>query len=198
VARRLAVGMGMLVVVMVLFLAGVHNYRARQMAMAQKQLQLVKNAPAPENTMESDEPSLRGKPAPAFSLVDVAGKKVSLADYKGHAVVINFWATYCGPCLIEMPWFEEFSAKYKDKGLVVLGIDQDEDMAAAKVAASAKKIGATYPILMPNKTISKDYALADYLPESFYIDSKGVVVGHSVGTPTKDQMEAEIRKAIGQ
>jgi len=65
------------------------------------------------------------------------------------------------------------------------------------VAAAAKKIGVTYPILMPAKSTTKDFQLGDYLPETFYIDKNGTVVEQSVGTPTKDQMEANIRKAIG-
>jgi len=129
--------------------------------------------------------------------IHISGKKVTLDDFKGHPVVINFWATYCLPCKLEMPWFEEFTKKYGGQGLVVLGVDQDEDMPKEQVAAAAKKTGVDYPILMPSKTIAKDYALGDYLPETIYVDKTGKIVEESVGTPTKDEMEAEVRKVIG-
>ena len=94
--------------------------------------------------------TMMGKVAPPFTLVDLEGKKVSLADYKGHPVVLNFWATYCGPCKLEMPWFQDLENKYKAQGLVVLGLDQDDGMAAKEVAAASKRVGVTYPILMPD------------------------------------------------
>jgi len=66
-----------------------------------------------------------------------------------------------------------------------------------QVAAGAKKTGVTYPILMPDKDIAKSYALGDYLPETFYVDKNGTVVEESIGTPSKDEVEANIRKAVG-
>jgi thiol-disulfide isomerase/thioredoxin len=139
---------------------------------------------------------LRGKPAPGFTLMDVSGKKVSLADYKGLAVIVNFWATYCGPCKLEMPWFEQLQAKYKDQGLVILGIDQDEGMPQRDVANAAKHAGVSYPILMPEATISKEYGGVDYLPETFYIDRDGNVLLQTAGAPTREQIEANIRHTL--
>lgn len=196
-ARRLAVMGLMLAVVALLAVAGVHNMRARRAAMQAAQAKVIAVQPAADSGFDTGPVPMKGKPAPQFVLLDVAGKKVSMAELKGHPLVINFWATFCGPCKIEMPWFEEFSATYKDKGLVILGVDQDDDMPKDTVAAAAKKIGVTYPILMPAKSTTKDFQLGDYLPETFYIDRNGTVVEQSVGTPTKDQMEANIRKAIG-
>jgi peroxiredoxin len=98
-----------------------------------------------------------------------------------------------------MPWFEEFYAKYKPQGLVVLGLSQDDtDMPRSELAAAAKKIGVTYPILMPDDKIAKVYSLADYLPETFYLDKNGIVVEHTLGTPSKDELEAHVLKAMGQ
>jgi thiol-disulfide isomerase/thioredoxin len=200
--RRFGVLAVMVVVVGLLVWAGVYNLRTRRAAMqkAQSQIVLVKDGdkvPAGMSSMDTATP-LQGKPAPAFSLVDVNGKKVSLADFKGKPVLINFWATWCGPCQLEMPWFEEFAAKYKDQGLVVLGVDQDDDEGTTKekIGAAAKKIGVSYEILMPSKTIGKDYQLGDYLPETFYLNKDGVVIEHSLGAPSKDQMEAKIRKVL--
>ena len=194
----------MLVVVGLMVWAGVRNLRARRAVMQQQQVMLVKqNAIGTANATGSgsdDMPAemipLKGKMAPGFSLVDVSGKKVSLADYKGKPVVINFWATYCAPCKLEMPWFEEFTAKYKDQGLVVLGVDQDEDMGKDAVGASAKKSGVTYPILMPDKAIAKDYQLGDYLPQTFYVNRDGLVVDEVIGGRSKDEIEADVRKTF--
>ncbi len=137
-----------------------------------------------------------GKAAPGFTLVDLQGKKVSLSDYKGHPVVLNFWATYCPPCKLEMPWFQELESQYQSRGLVVLGVDQDDGMAVKDVAAAAQKIGVTYPILMPNSDISKSYQLGDYIPETFYIDKNGRIVDQTVGAHSRDEMQADIEKAI--
>ena len=201
--RRVGV-LGLMVVVVALFVwAGVRNFRKRQAAMeaAKSQIVLVKDGasgPTSGDGTDNSGTALMGKVAPGFTLVDLSGKKVSLADFKGHPVVVNFWATWCGPCKLEMPWFEEFYGKYKGQGLVVLGVSQDdEDTPKDKIAEAVQKIGVTYPILLPSKTIAKDYALADYLPETFYLDKNGVVVEHSLGAPPKDEMEAHVRKAMG-
>jgi thiol-disulfide isomerase/thioredoxin len=137
-----------------------------------------------------------GKVAPAFTLVDLKGKKVSLADFKGHPIVLNFWATYCGPCKLEMPWFQDLGAKYQSKGLVILGLDQDDGVAKEEIAAASRKVGVTYPILLPDDKVAKDYQLGDYLPETYYIDKNGKIVNQTIGAHSKDEMEVDIQKAI--
>jgi len=192
----------MVLVVVLMVVAGVINHRKRQAAMQQSQVELLKTkngSDAASSTLASlgapaPDADLRGKTAPAFTLVDLAGKKVSLADFKGKPVVIDFWATYCAPCKLEMPWFEEFTAKYKDKGLVVLGVDQDDVVGKDAVAAAAKRIGVTYPILMPDKTISSTYKLGDYLPQTFFVDKNGTVVEEVIGGRPKDEIEADVKK----
>jgi len=197
--RKLAVFAVMLVVVGLMLLAGVHNLRARRTRLQQSQIVLQKaNSSAAESVSSLGSPSpeddLRGKAAPAFTLVDLAGKKVSLADFKGKPVVIDFWATYCAPCKLEMPWFEEFTAKYKDQGLVVLGVDQDDSAGKDEVGLAAKRVGATYPILMPDKKIASSYKLGDYLPQTFFVDKNGTVVEEVIGGRSKDEIEADVKK----
>src|ERR1700751_853463 len=96
-------------------------------------------------------PSFKGKRAPNFVLHDLTGKPVSLKDYAGKPVIVNFWATWCPPCLQEMPWFEEFSHTYAGSGLVILGLSTDlegESVSPEKVAATVKRLRVTYPILL--------------------------------------------------
>ena len=191
----------MIVFVGVLCWAGVHNLRHRRALSQANHITLI---PAPSGSTLTDSAAapdaegsnLRGKDAPAFTLADLSGKKVSLADFKGHPVVVNFWATWCGPCKLEMPWFQEFSAKYKGQGLEVLGLSQDDGASRDDVANAAKKIGVTYTILMPDEAVAKKYGGVDYLPETFYVDRTGKVVEVTAGAPSKEQMEALIQKTI--
>ena len=179
--------------------AGVENMRARRAAML---------AHSPVITLQRDGggggadlvapegESLKGRAAPGFTLVDTAGKRVSLSDYRGHPVIVNFWATWCGPCKLEMPWFQEFSQKYKNDGLVILGLSQDDGITGPEAASAAKRIGVTYPILLPDNGTAKAYGGVDYLPETFYVSGNGTVVEETAGAPSKDQMEAMIQQTI--
>ncbi len=201
VVRRLAIVVLLVAGVTLVVMAGTHNLRHRQMAMQKAQEDEVLLTPAGSSAAADpgdDQAAklLLGKAAPSFTLVDLSGKKVSLADYKGHPVVLNFWATYCGPCKLEMPWFQDLENKYKEQGLVVLGLDQDDGMAVKEVAAASKRVGVTYPILMPDNQVSKSYQLSDYIPETFYVDKGGKIVDQTIGAHSKDELEADIQKAI--
>jgi thiol-disulfide isomerase/thioredoxin len=147
----------------------------------------------------STTPKLEGKQAPGFTLVDLDGKKVSLADFKGKPVLVNFWATWCGPCKIEMPWFQEFNQKYAAQGLVILGLAAD-DAGKTVIAGTAKKIGVTYPILLADDKVEDAYGGVDYLPETFYIDRGGKVMLQTAGITSedggKDEIEAHIQKLV--
>ncbi|HEX8813584.1 MAG TPA: TlpA disulfide reductase family protein [Terracidiphilus sp.] len=158
---------------------------------------------------DDDPPSpLLNKPAPNFTLQDLSGKKVSLADYKGKAVLINFWATWCGPCKLETPWLVELRQQYADKGFEILGISaENDDLASddkdgwAKQKASVSKfvqqMHMQYPVLINGDSIAKDYGGLDVMPTSFFVDRNGVVVATQLGIDSKDAMAAKIEKILG-
>src|SRR5690348_17299531 len=193
----------MIVGIALMLWAGWHNLRARRLAMQKAEENHVVLVPGAagqpgqvEEGDEGEEPSLRGKAAPAFSLTTLDGKKVSLSDYKGKAVLVNFWATWCGPCKVEMPWFQEFQKEYAGQGLVILGLVDDVDAGKDTIAKVAQKAGVTYPILLADGKVQKAYGGVDVLPMSFYVDRNGVVVEETAGLGPKDEIEAHIKKAI--
>jgi thiol-disulfide isomerase/thioredoxin len=203
-ARSAAVLLGLVVIITVLIWAGVHNARERRLAMQTQQAQqAARMTLIPANGSSSadtpDAPKMQGKVAPGFSLVTLEGKKVSLADYKGKPVLINFWATWCAPCKLEMPWFEEFHKKYEAQGLVILGIAADE-APKDQIAATAKKLGVTYPVLLKTDDVETAYGGVDYLPESFYVDKTGKIAMQTAGMNDdqggKDEIEANIKKLL--
>ena len=150
---------------------------------------------------------LKGKPAPAFVLEDLSGKKVSLESYKGKAVLVNFWATWCAPCKIETPWLVELRNQYAAQGFEILGVsadDLDRDNAATlakeklEIAHSAEQLHIPYPVLIDGGTLDKDYGGLDELPMSFFVDRSGKVVAAQMGLTSKAEMEGNIKKALGQ
>jgi len=197
----------MVVGVALLLWAGWHNLRERRLTMQRAQENHVVLTPAkPADGGQADSPSpeaeatqMRGKTAPSFTLVTLDGKKVSLSDFKGKPVLVNFWATWCGPCKVEMPWFEEFNKQYSAQGLVILGLADDVDAGKDAIAKVAKKTGVTYPILLTDGKVQKAYGGPegmDYLPMSFYVDRNGVVIEETAGLGSKDEIEAHIKKTI--
>ena len=197
-ARRLGILAVMLVAIWLLAWAGVRNLAARRAAMEAPHVELVPAASGSPDAAAPDAAGagLMGRPAPGFTLVDTSGKKVSLSDFKGRPVVVNFWATWCGPCKLEMPWFQEFAAKYQPQGLVILGLAQDDGAAPSDIASAAKRIGVSYPVLMPDDKVTKLYGGVDYLPETFYVSRAGKVLAVGAGAPSKEEMEARIKETI--
>jgi cytochrome c biogenesis protein CcmG/thiol:disulfide interchange protein DsbE len=159
-----------------------------------------------QTTNQSQLTSTIGKPAPAFTLEDLGGKKVSLADYKGKALMINFWATWCTPCRIETPWLIELRNQYAAQGFEVLGISADDidrgDPARLNeekqgIARFVRKMQIPYPVLIDGDSISQPYGGLDVLPTSFFVDRNGNLVAEQVGVTSKDEIERNIKKAMG-
>jgi len=152
---------------------------------------------------------LNGKDAPAFALDDLSGKKVSLANYHGKAVLVNFWATWCGPCKIETPWLVELRNKYAAQGFEILGVDAEADdlkpgdtAGWAKTKAAVSKFIAEekvdYPMLLNGDSIADKYGDPDALPASFFVDRNGKVVIATLGLSSESDIEDNIKKVLNQ
>ena len=136
------------------------------------------------------------KPAPAFALKDADGRTVNLTDYKGKVVLLNFWATWCGPCKIEIPWFVDFEQRYKDRGFAVLGVAMDDEgWEIVKPYLTRTKVN--YRILLGNDKIATDYGGVDSLPTTFIIDKSGQIASTHVGLVSKSDYENEIVQLLG-
>lgn len=151
-------------------------------------------------------PALLGKPAPAFTLEDLSGKKVSLASYKGKALAINFWATWCAPCKLETPWLVELRNKYAAQGFEVLGVSADDidrgdpqKLSEEKraIARFVQEMHIPYPVLIDADSISRPYGGLDDLPTSFFVDRDGTVIAAQVGLTSRDEIERNIKKSLG-
>ena len=138
---------------------------------------------------------VRGAPAPDFELASLDGRKVKLSDYRGKAVLLNFWATWCSPCKVEMPWFVDLQKKYGNDGLVVLGVAMD-DSDNAKIAQFASEMGVNYPILLGTDKVSDQYGNVQFLPTTFYIDREGRIIGKGTGLLGRGEIEQNIQKAL--
>lgn len=137
------------------------------------------------------------KPAPDFTLKDASGQTVKLSDYKGKVVLLNFWATWCGPCTLEIPWFEQFQQEYRSKGFEVLGISMDEDgWDVIKPYIAEHKIN--YRVVLGNDSVGELYGGVDSLPTTFIIDREGrFAFPPHVGLAGKNEYLSEIQSLLG-
>jgi len=126
--------------------------------------------------------------APDFTVTDLAGNTVQLSDYRGQAVVLNTWATWCGPCRSEMPDLETFALKYADQGLVVLAVNVGES--AEQVAGFIQQEGYTFPVLLDptGDAVAQLYSVRG-IPTTFFIDREGRIVDMKVGAMSLADME---------
>ncbi len=138
---------------------------------------------------------VRGLDAPDFDLQRLDGTKLKLSSLRGKAVVINFWATWCAPCKIEMPWLTEFQNQYGSQGVVVVGIAMDED--TDKVRDFVKETGATHTILLGTEAVGDAYGGVQFLPATFYVDRQGKVVDRVFGLVSRSEIEDNIKLSLG-
>src|SRR6202451_4716223 len=133
--------------------------------------------------------------APDFALQSLDGKTVRLSDFRGKPVVLNFWATWCGPCKIEMPWFVDFQKQYGAQGLQIVGVAMD-DASKEDISKFAKDMGVNYPILIDKESVGDQYGGVPALPETFLIGRDGKLMDKIIGLRGKGEIEEDIKKAL--
>lgn len=147
-------------------------------------------------TAARQEPSLIGKPAPAFTLKDITGKPLKLADYRGKVVLIDFWATWCVPCRVEIPHFIEMQKKYASRGFSVIGISMDDT--PEPVAPFAKKYNMNYPVAVGDAALGEKYGGILGLPTAFVIDRDGVIRQRYDGITSVEMFEKAVVALLGK
>jgi peroxiredoxin len=138
-----------------------------------------------------DTASSARKTAPDFSLEDSKGATIKLSDYKGKIVLLDFWATWCHGCKIEIPWYMEFQRKYKERGLVVIGVSMDED-GWKSVKPFLREHNLNYPIVVGSENLAHQYGV-DSMPVTLLIDRDGQIAESHAGIVDKDSFEGDIK-----
>lgn len=137
----------------------------------------------------------KSTPAPDFTLEKLDGGNLKLSDLRGKAVLLNFWATWCGPCKIETPWLVEMQREYGSQGLQVIGVAMD-DSGKDEIAKFAKDMGVNYPVLLGKEAVGDEYGGVPALPESFFIGRDGKIVDRIIGLKGKADIDDAIQKAL--
>jgi len=142
--------------------------------------------------------NVNGKDAPDFNLrlLDGGGKTMKLSDLRGKAVLVNFWATWCGPCKIEMPWLVDLQKKYGPDGFVILGVAMD-DSGDQAISDFAKEMKVNYPVLLGTESVGQLYGGVEGLPTSFFVDRSGKVVDRQFGLVSESTLVEDIQKSLG-
>ena len=146
------------------------------------------------------------KPAPSFRLADATGKQRLLSRFRGRVVLLNFWATECGGCKVELPYFIAFDHAYRSNGLQALGVSMelfyDDNLkgpaeAWARVNPFVKEHGIEYPILMADDAVNKIYRV-DSMPATYLIDKKGRIAATYIGLVDKADVEANLKALLAE
>lgn len=134
------------------------------------------------------------KPAPEFALKGSSGKSVHLGDYRGKVVLLDFWATWCHGCKEEIPWFADFSRRYSQQGLTVVGISMDDD-GWKVVTPFVKSVGIPYLIVLGDAATAKAYSIQS-MPDTFLIDRNGRIAATYNGVVDKDDLDRNIQASL--
>jgi thiol-disulfide isomerase/thioredoxin len=134
------------------------------------------------------------KPAPDFSLTDANGARIILSAYKGRVVLLDFWATWCTGCKVEIPWYVEFQRKYAQQGLTSIGVAMDDE-GWQKVKPYLEIHPIDYPIVLGNPDLVEPYRITN-MPVTLLIDREGNIADAHVGMVAKDAWEREIQQLL--
>lgn len=141
--------------------------------------------------------SVDGSPAPDFALETLSGDSISLASLRGNVVLVNFWASWCPPCRVEMPGFEDVYRERRDDGFVIVGIATDV-ASRARIEAFVREHDITYPILLASRDVISAYGGVDALPESFLVGRDGTIRHRVIGFFAEPALRAAVAKALAQ
>jgi peroxiredoxin len=156
--------------------------------------------PVHETTTEGDRTACDSRAKPAdlnFTLKDINGQDFSLAAQQGKVILLSFWATWCGPCKIEIPWFIELQAQYQPRGLMVVGVSVDDPVSELKPFADRMKMN--YPVLVGDgRDDLKEHAYGPMwgIPTAFLIGRDGKICRKHMGISTKEELEQEIKALL--
>ena len=134
---------------------------------------------------------LAGKAAPDFTRADLDGKSRTLSAYRGKVILLNFWATWCEPCLAEIPRFSAWQQRYGPSGLQILGVAMDDELEAVRQLVHRDHLA--YPVIMGDAQLGQLYGGILGLPLSYLIDAQGRIVARYRGEPDLQQMERRLR-----
>lgn len=140
--------------------------------------------------------SVRAEPAPDFQLRSIDNQSIKLSDYRGKVVLLDFWATWCGPCKIEIPGFIELQDEYGDDGFVVIGLSTDDT--PDKIRPFAEEFAVNYPMLvgLDENEFQEAWGPIWGLPMSFWIDRDGTWCKTHMGIGTKDEFEEDLKSLL--
>ena len=141
------------------------------------------------------EPALEPIAAPDFTLPDINGKMVSLKDFRGKVLILDFWATWCPPCRQEIPQFVDLYSQYKEKGFEIIGIALDQE-GEKVVKPFSQNYNIKYPILIGGEEVSEIYGGIRGIPTTFVIDRKGNIVKKYVGFRDREVFEEDIKALL--
>ena len=145
------------------------------------------------------------KPAPTFHLVSDKGKRIQVSDFRGRVILLNFWATSCGGCILEIPSFIDLQRSYQSRGFTAVGISTDiayerlknADEAWRRVRPFMSSNGMNYPVLMGDDSVVEKYGFKSY-PATYLIDKSGRIAATYVGIVSKDDVEANVKKLLAE
>ncbi len=133
--------------------------------------------------------------APDFALKDADGKTVHLTEYRGKAVLLDFWATWCPPCRLEIPWLIDIERKNKDRGFEVLGISMDDE-GFEVVKPFMKEVGMNYRVVIGNDSTAEMYGGVENLPTTFMIDRGGKIAAVHIGLASRKDFEDDVAQLL--